>query len=152
MVEYHKLDVYRDKDGNPVTITQEQCEMIKHNMRVWFQVRKQEGYWDISDGAYLKAFLRSCEEGNPFGAEVTKSCLLGRLLYDGGRPLKEPPPVCFSAPNYYVAEHPEWEGCKWIALRPENQAWADAQNATKVCNCKVEQLRREAEREREDEQ
>lgn len=49
----------------------------------------------------------AAEAGNPvqFSAvNIRKSCLLGRLLYEGKPPLPKPPPCAYSAPWYSLIE------------------------------------------------
>lgn len=101
---YHpRLDVFRDSRGRPVTINDQQCDAILHNMRVWYEIRSESGYWNEQN---LASLHRQVEEGNPYGAEITKSVLLRRLLVEGGRPLREPPPVFMAAPQYHQVEGP----------------------------------------------
>lgn len=91
-----KWDVYRDKDGNPITITPEQCAMLQHTLRVWLDVARMESYSSVpAIEALMQAF---------YGAIISKSCLMGRMLYDGKAPFDDAPPTYFAAPIYG-----EWE-------------------------------------------
>lgn len=82
-----RWDVYRDENGEPVTVTPQQLRAIWHAIRVWREVVTAEG----------KAI--------PFDdASLSKSRLLGRLLLDGRPPLETPPPTWLGAPGYHLAE------------------------------------------------
>lgn len=91
-----KYSVYRDKDGNPVTITEEQCAAIRHAARTWAKVTRDSGYSAAGWIEELSDMLN--------GANVSKSCLLNRMLYQGKDPLDDPPPTVMSAPAYYLTD------------------------------------------------
>jgi 2-hydroxychromene-2-carboxylate isomerase len=89
-----RWDVYRDAEGNPVTITEEQCAAIQHAVRVWAEVAEAEGYYHAPGiRALVEAFNRTV---------MQKSCLMGRMLYHGKRPYDEAPPVQYAAPAYWL--------------------------------------------------
>lgn len=107
VAEYHPtLDVYRDEDGNAVTITPEQCFAL------------MQGDPSLLTGDQAKAVLRALyvwatirTKHSPTSsppmlayAALVKSCLLGRLLYDGRPPMAEPPPVHYAAPSYHLVD------------------------------------------------
>lgn len=88
---------YRDPDtGEVVTLTPAQCAAVQHALQVYERVINIE--------------LAKGTNPNPaFSVEaayrvytVTKSCLMGRLLYDGKAPLVDAPPVVMAAPDYSV--------------------------------------------------
>ncbi len=91
-----RWDIYRDRQGNPVTITPEQCAAIQHAARVWLEVARAEGY--VAAPA-IEAAVRAVNL-----AVVQKSCLMGRMLYDGKPPLDTAPPVVNAAPAYHLVE------------------------------------------------
>lgn len=83
-------DVYRDKDGKPVTLTWEQVKAVWHAWHIWMQVvYKEHPEWPDY-----------CN--NPINME--KSCLLGRMLIDGRPPLPEAPPLVMAAPAYHLVD------------------------------------------------
>jgi len=86
-------DVYRDSDGNPVTITGEQCAAVLHALRVVEAVRKAEGCRPL-----LPPYPK--DQGMNIHAEVTKSRLLGRMLHEGLPPTRTRPPVYLAAPAW----------------------------------------------------
>ncbi len=91
-----RWDIYRDRNGNPVTITPEQCAAIQHAARVWLSVARAEGYRAASA---IEAAVRAVDL-----AAVQKSCLMGRMLYDGKPPLDKAPPVVNAAPAYHLVK------------------------------------------------
>lgn len=96
MTVERRWDVYRDKDGNPVTITPEQCAAISHALNVWESVAKAENYEGLPGITRLRQAF--------YGAVVSKSCLMGRMLYEGRAPLNEKPPVLAAAPAYFLTD------------------------------------------------
>ena len=106
-------DVYRDENGMPVTITEEQMHAIWHAAHVVEQVRREEGCSAI---------------GEPFGTPSTgqwwvdlyKSRLLGRMLIDGRPPLDEKPAKWLGGCAYHEVE-PDLDhyymGAKIIAVQ-----------------------------------
>lgn len=92
---------YKDKDGNVVTITPDQCAAIFHAARVYESVIKYEQKLALDgerDRLCNPAFnVRGAIEASQL---ITKSCLMGRLLYDGLPPLADAPPVLHAAPQY----------------------------------------------------
>ncbi len=125
---YHpKYDVYRDGKGFPVTITEEQGAAILHALRVWYVVRKEAGYWDRNPSA-LDDLLKSAEFGNPYTAQITKSCLLARMLYEGRPPMAEPPPVEYSAPAYYKVDPDMCSFCGAGWTSPGRQIYCSLEN------------------------
>jgi hypothetical protein len=89
-----RWDVYRDADGNPVTITPEQCAAVQHAVRVWAEVADAEDYYHAPGiRALIEAFNRTT---------MQKSCLMGRMLYDGKPPYDEAPPTYGAAPAYHL--------------------------------------------------
>lgn len=91
-----RWDVYRDRDGNPVTITPQQCEAIRHALRVWADVVRHENY-------YLADHIAELSQ-HAWDANLMKSCLMGRMLYQGRPPLDEKPPVVHAAPAYHLVD------------------------------------------------
>ena len=85
-------DVYRDAQGNPVTITEEQMHAIWHAIRVVERVRRAEDYPSMWT--------------NP-EPNLYKSRLLGRLLIDGRPPLDEKPPDWWGGCGYHIVEGTE---------------------------------------------
>jgi hypothetical protein len=81
-------DVYRDVMGRPVTITEDQARAIWRAVHVWMDVYRHE------KGKYP-------EFGEP---NLAKSCLLGRMLFEGRPPLPEAPPLVMSAPAYWLVD------------------------------------------------
>jgi hypothetical protein len=85
-------DVYRDADGNPVTITEEQVHAIWHAIRVVEDVRRTEGSEPIGPGWEVNLY---------------KSRLLGRMLIEGKPPLPGPAselPHAMGAVAYWEVE------------------------------------------------
>lgn len=97
-IPYRKWDVYRDTDGNPVTLTYEQCAAVLHAFGIVEDVRRVEGHRPL--------FADRSGEGVSWHAEIAKSCLLGRMLHDGKPPLAEKPPTIHAAPAYHLVEGP----------------------------------------------
>lgn len=89
-------DVYRDEHGKPVTITPKQCAAIQHAARTWLQVAEAEDY---RAAPQIRALVEAFNL-----AVVQKSCLMGRMLYDGKPPLPEAPPVVNAAPAYHLVD------------------------------------------------
>ena len=85
-------DVYRDADGNPVTITHEQMEAIWHAIRVRDQINERHHPNGDRQGA------------GSGGVNWLKSRLLGRMLLDGLPPLPDPPPVRWGGPAYHLTD------------------------------------------------
>jgi hypothetical protein len=79
-------DVYRDTDGQPVTISLEQCHAIWHAIRVVEQVRASEGHRSLWEPGY--------------GADLMKSRLLGRMLFEGKPPTRTRPPLALGGPDW----------------------------------------------------
>lgn len=69
-------------------ITEQQGQRIMEALSTWGRIYREE------KGKY--------PEWNY--ANITKSCLLGRLIYDGKEPLPDPPPRYLSAPWYSLIE------------------------------------------------
>lgn len=86
-----RWDVFRDQEGKPVTITEEQGRAIWHAIHVVEQVRKAEG--EPSLWAHQSPEI-----------EIAKSRLLGRMLYQGRPPLDEKPPTYFGAAGYHLTD------------------------------------------------
>lgn len=86
-----KWDVYRDDEGNPVTITQAQGRAIWHAIETVNAVRKAEG-------------VKSLWEHPSPDIEMGKSRLLGRMLYQGRAPLNEKPPHHWGACGYHLTD------------------------------------------------
>jgi hypothetical protein len=76
-------DVARDRDGQPITITEEQMHAIWRAVRVVEDVRRAEGYPSLWK--------------NP-QPDLYKSRLLGRMLLDGKPPTKTKPPMEMGGP------------------------------------------------------
>jgi hypothetical protein len=89
------LQPYRDKDGNVVTLTPDQCGAIFRAMDIWLAVADPEARNDF----LRRAVTRARQE---LSAINTKSCLMARILYDGKAPLVDPPPTVHAAPDYSV--------------------------------------------------
>lgn len=68
-------------------ITQEQGDRIWEAIHTWQRVAREAG--------------KPVEFTLP---NVMKSCLLGRMLYEGKPPLPKPPPLAYSAPWYSLIE------------------------------------------------
>lgn len=112
---YHDLDVYRDEAGNPVTITEQQCAAVLHALDVWSQIRREEGHW--AKHPYAVSPLKFDETNSasrPWrSAEIAKSRLLGRLLYEGRRPMRVAPPVVMAEPAYWLVDPELCDRCGW---------------------------------------
>lgn len=78
-------------DGTVVTLTPEHCDAIAQALAVYRRVCEKEGKpptFDVDAAIGILSFLR------------VKSCLMGRLLYDGKPPLVDAPPLVMAAPDY----------------------------------------------------
>jgi hypothetical protein len=84
-------DVYRDASGMPVTITPEQCRAIWHAISVVEEVRYAEGCEPLTAGGQANANL-------------AKSRLLGRMLFDGRPPTRTRPPLAWGGPDWSALE------------------------------------------------
>ena len=93
-----RWDVYRDKRGNPVTLTGEQLAAICHAVEVVEEVRRAEGYPSLWDGPGKRPW-----------ANLRKSRLLGRMLVDGRPPLETKPPGYLAACGYHLVEPSDWD-------------------------------------------
>lgn len=83
------------------TITPEQCHAIRVAFEDWIKVCQDEGYDPHVDvQAVRQAF-----------AMISKSCLMGRMLYQGRDPLEEKPPVKYAAPQYHLLDPDLCEFC-----------------------------------------
>ena len=78
-------DVYRDDDGQPVTITEEQVRSVWHALRVVDEVRSREHHESL--------WTRP-------KANIYKSRLLGRMLLEGRPPTRPRPPLLVSGPDW----------------------------------------------------
>jgi hypothetical protein len=90
-VDHH--DVYRDADGNPVTITQQQFEAVWHAIHVREAIAREnfpDGDMRIGPGSG--------------GVNWYKSRLLGRMLFEGRPPLAAPPPLRMGGPAYWLTD------------------------------------------------
>lgn len=91
---------YRDPDtGEVVTLSTAQCAAVRHAIAVVAAVVRAE---EIKGRKQSPAF--HADVVLAAGATSGKSCLLGRLLYDGKPPLVDAPPVVFAAPDYSVEQ------------------------------------------------
>jgi hypothetical protein len=83
-------DVQRDEWGEPVTVTYQQCWAILRAIEVVEAVRRAEGYDPMvtSDMSQSKA-------------NIIKSRLLGRMLYNGLPPTRTKPPTEVSGPAWW---------------------------------------------------
>jgi hypothetical protein len=82
-------DVYHDRYGEPVTITPEQSAAIWHAISVVEAVRRAEGYEPMIT-----------DHGGQTQANLAKSRLLGRMLFQGLPPTKTKPPVVLGGPEW----------------------------------------------------
>lgn len=89
-----RWDVYRDEQGVPVTITEQQMHAIWHAIGVVVAVRRAEGARTISEN---------------WNADLYKSRLLGRMVLDGKPPYDEKPPTELSACAYWLWDDVEEE-------------------------------------------
>lgn len=93
-------DVYRDSEGKPVTISNQQVYAIWHAIGVVEAVRRSENY----ESMWV----------NPI-PNIAKSRLLGRILVAGRPPTKTKPPYVFGGPDWSALARgdpfagPEWE-------------------------------------------
>ncbi|GAC1521596.1 MAG: hypothetical protein NVS3B1_05960 [Marmoricola sp.] len=92
------FDVLRDSDDRPVTITPLQCQAIRHAFAVYESVISAEeargaGPHPAFPPRTYRALLL-----------VSKSALMGRMLYEGRPPLPVAPPVNQGAPAYHLAD------------------------------------------------
>lgn len=92
-----RWDVYRDANGKPVTITEDQMRAIWHAINVVDEVRRTEG---------CRSFDNQAKAGN-WRAEFWKSRLLGRMLLDGKPPYDEKPPTEIAACAYWLWDQPD---------------------------------------------
>lgn len=92
------LQPYRDPEtGQVVTLTPAQCAAVQHAFSVYNRVVQIEldkhsnpnPAFDVAHAYFL--------------ATVSKSRLMGRLLYDGLPPLVDAPPIVDGGPDYSVA-------------------------------------------------
>lgn len=126
-----KWDVYRDAEGNAVTITEEQCVAIRHAVRTWAAVVAQE-----KQGAEYGITPELAQEiSNSFNSVyISKSCLMGRMLYQGRPPLDEAPPVEYAAPAYHLTDPELCPECGGPRKGPRGviqqsvTAWTDNRN------------------------
>jgi hypothetical protein len=88
-----RWDVFRDDEGNPVTLSEAQYRAIFHALDVVDEVRAAEGCEPIGG-----------RSGTNWYPDVVKSRLLGRMLMDGRPPLDEKPPKWSAACGYHVVE------------------------------------------------
>jgi hypothetical protein len=79
-----RYDVYRDKNGKPVTITEEQMTAIWHAVHVVDRVRKDEDEPAVGQGF-------GQPPNDQWKIDLYKSRLLGRMLIDGRPPLDAKP-------------------------------------------------------------
>lgn len=77
-------DVFRDENGQPITITERQMRAIWHAISVVGEVRLHEGSRPIW--------------GDNAMANLWKSRLLGRMLLNGKPPTRTKPPLEMSGP------------------------------------------------------
>lgn len=78
-------------DGQVVTLLPEHCDAIYQALVVYKRVCEKERSqptFDVDAAIGIVSILRS------------KSCLMGRLLYDGKAPLVDAPPLVMAAPDY----------------------------------------------------
>ncbi len=92
-------DVFRDKDGNAVTVTWEQVRAIWHAVSVVEQVRQAEGHESLWHKPPRPDLDRHGRDVNyQTSAELAKSRLLGRMLVQGLPPTRTKPPTEYSGP------------------------------------------------------
>ena len=91
--EMSKRDVFRDENGEPVTITPQQFQAIWHAIRTVEDVRRWTGYEPIGGST-----------GRGWHPDLAMSRLLGRMLMDGRPPLDEMPPPYVAARGYHLVE------------------------------------------------
>lgn len=100
--------IHHDYEGAPVTLTVEHCRAIRQAASVWLNVvRTQHKLADEGKGPRPAGTLKAVEEVVQalHSPALAKSCLMGRMLYEGKPPLPEPPPLVFSAPAYHLVEN-----------------------------------------------
>lgn len=85
---------HRNRAGEVVTITEDQCFAIYKALGIWLEVAP-----NTPGNAYIR---QGVEEARSGFWKIYKSCLLGRLLYEGKAPLIDAPPTVYSAPDYSV--------------------------------------------------
>jgi len=85
--------VYRDEDGEPVTVTPAQCAAVWHAIAVVEAVREAEGCRPL-----LPPYPE--DQAVSLRAEIGKSRLLGRMLYEGRPPTRTRPPHYLGAPEW----------------------------------------------------
>lgn len=89
----NRWDVYRDRDGKPVTVTPAQCAAIRHALQVYTEVCDAggQGVFDSRTVLGILHFMNA------------KSALMGRMLYEGRPPLDLPPPTThMAAPAWHL--------------------------------------------------
>ena len=89
-------DVYRDADGNPVTITWEQVRAVWHAVHVVEMVRQTEDHDSLFHIRRPVDFRRNSQTE----PELAKSRLLGRMLVHGLPPTRTRPPVVLGGPEW----------------------------------------------------
>lgn len=80
-------DVYRDAEGKPVTITDDQLTAIWHAVHVVNAVRRSEKVNQLAEEA-------------GFETNAYKSRLLGRMLIRGRPPTRTRPPIDWGGPSW----------------------------------------------------
>lgn len=78
-------DVFRDQQGKPVTINEDQLRAIWHAVSVVEQVRRSTGHQSLWDNPHPNLY---------------KSRLLGRMLLDGLPPTTQLPPKVMGGPDW----------------------------------------------------
>lgn len=103
-VPHAEFDVYRDHKGDPVTITPEHCAGKK--MWSYQQYAAFLHAWTVRTELVRRHNGDQAERMNDLRnvANVGKSRLLGRMLYEGKPPLQDPPPLLWGGPDYSVEE------------------------------------------------
>lgn len=99
-----EFDVYRNDLGQPVTITPQHCvgdakwrhQQFAAFLHAWTVRAELVRRHKTPAEARLMNDLSNV-------ANYSKSCLMGRMLYDGLPPLTDPPPLVMAAPDYSVA-------------------------------------------------
>lgn len=81
---------WRDAEGNVVTFTQDHCNALMRALYIYQSVVGRHGgqAFDVDEAITIMHFIRA------------KSCLMGRLLYEGKPPLVDAPPTVMAAPDY----------------------------------------------------
>lgn len=104
-----RWDVYRDREGNAVTITPNQCAAIRHALTVYGEVCEAggQGVFDSQTVLGILHFMNA------------KSALMGRMLYDGRPPLDLPPPTTvMAAPAWHLYDANLCPDCGWERATP----------------------------------